>query len=101
MGRTTVEEMIEHTTEDQALVWHLTANHFPPIHPCFVPIAKQAIDRGIAATEDPAVWDESIKMRNGRTMSVREIVGGLHLWPFIEARIEATGNGFQFEEAGP
>jgi hypothetical protein len=80
--------MLEWADQDQALEWHLTANHYPPIHSCFVPTAKQAIDRAaIAATEDPAVWDEAITMPNGRTMSVREIVGGLHLWPFVEARL--------------
>jgi hypothetical protein len=101
MGRATVEDMLEHATEDQALEWHLTTNHFPPIHVCFVPVAKQAIARGVVATEAPAVWDEAITMRNKRTMTVREIVGALHLWPFIEARIEGTGNGFQLEEARP
>jgi hypothetical protein len=100
MGRASVEDMLEWATEDQALEWHLTVNHFPPIHACFVPVAKQAIDRGVVATDDPAVWDEAIKMPNGRRMTVREIVGGMHLWPFIEARIVGTGNGFQFEEAG-
>ncbi len=101
MGRATVEDMLEWADEDRALEWHLTANHFPPIHPVFIPLAKQVIERAVAATEDPAVWDEAVRMPNGRTTTVREIVGGLHLWPFVEARIEATGNGCQFGETGP
>lgn len=90
MGRSSIEDMLEWADQDQAIEWHLTANHYPPIHVCFVPTAKQAIDRGVAATEDPAVWDEVITMPNGRTMSVREIVGGLHLWPFVEARLDRS-----------
>lgn len=102
MGRASLEDTLEWADEDQALEWHLTANHYPPIHVCFVPIAKLAIDQAaVAATEDPAVWDETIKMPNGRTMSVRDIVGGLHLWPFVEARIESTGNDFQFRRTEP
>jgi hypothetical protein len=89
--------MLEWADQDQALEWHLTANHYPPIHVCFVPTAKLAIERAvIAATEDSAVWDEVITMPNGRTMRVREIVGGMDLWPFIEVRLEATGKRFQF-----
>lgn len=102
MGRATVKDFLDHATEEQALAWHLTANHFPPIHACFIPIAQQAIDQGVvAATQDPAVWQKRVTMPNGRMMSLREIVGGLHLWPFIEARLEATGDGCQLKKAGP
>lgn len=101
MGRPSIEDMLEWADEGQALEWHLTANHFPPLHACFLPVAKQAIDRGVSATDDPAVWDEAVRMPNGRTMTVRQIVGAIHLWPFIEARIEATGNGLQFGEERP
>lgn len=88
MGRSTIEDMLDHTEEDFALHWHLTANHYPPIHACFLPIAKQVIDRAVAAVNDPSVWDEQVPMPNGRTTTVRSIHDGLHLSEFVEARLE-------------
>lgn len=66
-------------SQRQALVWHLTANHYPPIHEVFVPVAEQAIE--LANIGD---WDETIEMPNGITKSVGEIVDELHLTPFVD-----------------
>ena len=88
MGRATIEDMLHHTDEEAALHWHLTANHYPPIHECFVPIAKQVIERAATAVEDPKVWAEAITMPNGKTMRVGEICSALHLGQFVEARLE-------------
>jgi hypothetical protein len=49
MGRCTIEDTLDQATEDEALAWHLTANHYPPIHRCFLPIARQTV----AAEERP------------------------------------------------
>ncbi len=80
--------MLDHTDEEAALRWHLTENHYPPIHECFLPIAQQVIDRAVAAVDDANVWNEQIPMPNGRPMTVRAIHDGLHLDVFVRARIE-------------
>lgn len=88
MGRATIEDMLDYTEEDFALHWHLTANHYPPIHECFLPIAQQVIEKAVAAVNDPVVWDGPVLLPNGRTMTVRQIHDGLHLAEFVEARLE-------------
>ncbi len=79
--------MLDHTDEEAALHYHLTAKHYPPIHECFLPIAQQVIDRAVAAVDDANVWNEQIPMPNGRPMTVRAIHDGLHLEEFVRARI--------------
>lgn len=63
---------------DSALHWHLTSNHFPPINPVFLPVAKQAIEWA-----NEGLWDARIEMPNGRTLPVSQIVEGMHLDAFI------------------
>lgn len=88
MGRATIEDMLDYADEEFALHWHLTANHYPPIHACFLPIAQQVIERAVAAVDDADVWNEQVLMPNGCTMTVRTIHDGLHLDEFVRARIE-------------
>lgn len=61
-----------------ALTWHLTSNHFPPIHRDFIPVAKEAIERA-----NEGDWDHEILMPNGLTRTVSQIVEGLHLDSFL------------------
>lgn len=60
------------------LRWHLTANHYPPIHTSFIDVAERAIE---LADEDD--WDAMIEMPNGVSLSVGEIVDQLHLTTFV------------------
>jgi hypothetical protein len=62
-----------------ALTWHLTSNHFPPVHTLFVDPAMEAIQ--FAVDED---WDHVIHLPNGVELSVTEIIDELHLWPFVD-----------------
>lgn len=89
MGRLQATEMSSMLPEQQALEWHLTANHYPPIHESFVPVAIQAINRAVAAIEeeDRSIWREQIEMPNGKVLTVSEICEGLHLDTFVEARL--------------
>ena len=43
MGRMALEGMLEQASEDQALRWHLSSNHFPPLPESLIPVAKRAI----------------------------------------------------------
>lgn len=83
MGRMGAEGFAELVEEGQAtleasLVWHLQANHYPPVPTAFLPVALEAIER--AQDED---WDHVITMPNDVTLSVGEIVDGLHLESFV------------------
>lgn len=64
---------------DVALHWHLTANHFPPISPTFIPAAKEAIERANGCD-----WTSTIEMPNGRSLTVAQIIEGMHLDSFVE-----------------
>ena len=65
-------------SQDAALIWHLQANHFPPIHSDFLPVAKEAIMRA-----QDGDWEQEILMPNGLTRSVSQIVDGMHLDSFL------------------
>lgn len=64
---------------DQALNWHITANHYPPVNPVFIPTCKKAIELA-----NQGNWDEVIVMPNKREKTVSEIIRGLHLEAFLE-----------------
>lgn len=81
MGRLQAEEMVSILSQDQALRWHLQYNHYPPVNEVFIPVAKEAIDRG--NQED---WDCIIKMPNGHELAVVQIIEGLHLESFLEGQ---------------
>ena len=89
MGRNRAIEMLSCVGEEVALRDHLQANHYPPIHESFIPIAQQAIERAAEAVfcEDESIWQEAIEMPNGKTLTVSEIYEGLHLEPFVEYRL--------------
>ena len=70
--------MIEHASRDQALLWHLQSNHYPPVHSRFVETAKLAIKAANAGK-----WNRKIKMVNGLTRTAAEIIEGLHLEDFL------------------
>jgi len=89
MGQMSAEEMAaavgEHeTTMRMALTWHLTSNHFPPVHTMFVDAAMEAIQ--LAAVED---FDYVIHLPNDKDLTVTEIVDELHLWPFVDNALGA------------
>lgn len=83
MGRMQAEEMRELLSRNQALRWHLQSNHYPPIHEIFIPIAEEAIERANAGE-----WEKEIEMPNGKTLTVGEIVEGLHLDSFLDVEEE-------------
>ena len=71
-----VKQMID---PDGALMWHLQNAHFPPIHPDFILIAKQAI-----RLANEGKWDEVIKYPNGLKRTVRYTIEGLRLEVFLD-----------------
>ena len=78
-------------TLDQALIWHLQGNHYPPVPLSMLEPCKAAIK---AANEDD--WDREINLPDGVTWEGKTsapasaIVEGHHLDAFI-------GDGIQWE----
>jgi hypothetical protein len=72
------EEVDSLVTLEQAIAIHLQSNHYPPVHPIFIPTCVEAIN--LASCDD---WDVEIEMPNGVTKTVAGIVEGLHLSAFI------------------
>jgi hypothetical protein len=84
MGKRRAEEMASAVREgyaslDAALRYHLTCNHYPPVHTSFIETARTAIE---ACQRDE--YDEEIIMPNGLVRTAAEIVEGLHLEDFLE-----------------
>jgi len=68
---------------DTALLYHLQSNHYPPIHKIFIETAKKAIEFG-----NKENWDKEIKLPNGVTKTVGDIINELHLVPFLDQNKE-------------
>ena len=79
MGTTYIEGFKGMVDEDTLLEIHLTSNHFPPIHPDFHPMAREAIVR-VNAGQGMVPID----LPNGITKTAFEIVDGLHLHQFLD-----------------
>jgi hypothetical protein len=93
MGRLQATEMANLAELDQALSWHLTANHYPPVPASMIEPCKEAI--AIAASDDPDRWDQEVDLPEGvsyrglTSAPVYAIVEQHHLEPFVEKA--ATG----------
>ena len=80
MGKLSLEDMLEHAEHQQAaLAWHLQSNHYPPVHLSFIETAEEAIRLANAGE-----WNTPIKMPNGLTKTVEDIIEGLHLGDFLD-----------------
>ena len=78
MGRLATMDMLNQTSEEKALRWHLTGNFFPPIHIDFMEPAREAIK---LVREDKG--EEIIEMPNGISKTAWQIVEGLRLEDFL------------------
>jgi len=83
MGRISTEGMIEAGDElglprRQQLLWHLSSNHYPPVHPAFAETAEEAI-----RLADLGEWDAEVTMPNGLVRTASFVIEGLHLEPFL------------------
>lgn len=89
MGHLQATEMAEFAGLDAGLYWHLRSNHYPPVHPVFTDVAKQAIEVAVEAQldEDYAALEETVVMPNGIVKSYGDIVDELHLDAFVLQRL--------------
>ena len=92
MGHLAAIDMVEHAGHRQALVWHLTSNHYPPISAELVPFAERAIE---LAQEER--WDEVVEItfrgnpearltdaRTGAEATAGDLVESWHLDAFLD-----------------
>jgi hypothetical protein len=75
MGRIYAEGIAETDISlEQQIRCHLSANHYPPVHPSFVPVAIEAINK-----VNECEGNTLLKMPNGVEKTAYGIVEGLHL----------------------
>jgi hypothetical protein len=83
MGRLSTEGTIEAGDEfglprRQQLLWHLSCNHYPPVHADFVVAAEEAI-----RLADEGRWEAEVTLPNGLVRTAAFVIEGLHLEPFL------------------
>tara|TARA_R100000458_G_C8276973_1_gene252387 strand:- start:61 stop:324 length:264 start_codon:yes stop_codon:yes gene_type:complete len=79
MGRMATVDMIANAKLEQALIWHLTSNHYPPVSTKFVPVCHKAMY--YVADENP---NHMLDLPNGNATTAVDIVESLHLWDFVQ-----------------
>lgn len=86
MGRMGIESMLEVAKVEQAMVWHLRSNHYPPIPMSMVQPCLRAVKYANAGE-----WDKRVRLPEGllfkgkyKTAPVRDIVEEHHLEAFLE-----------------
>ena len=87
MGRMQAGEMAARLPREVAVAWHLQYNHYPPVNRVFVVVALEAIEKAEAGD-----WKAAIDMPNGRSLTVGEIIEGLHLESFLTMDGEEKDN---------
>jgi hypothetical protein len=94
MGRLSAADMIEHTTTEQALAWHLTANHYPPVPTSMVAVCLEAIEItnkanwGDAAYSDPIELPDGVTWRGNNYAPASAIIEAHHLDAFLDQEEE-------------
>jgi len=80
LGKLQALEMVTQMIDpDGSLTWHLQFAHYPPIHPDFLLVARQAI-----RLANEGKWKELIKYPNGLKRTVRYTIEGLRLETFLD-----------------
>lgn len=85
MGAASLAGMLEVGSRDQALQWHLSCNHFPPLPSGVFALAKRAIRYA-----NKGKWDTRIDLgavctfRGSRYAPVHECIRAWHLEQFVE-----------------
>jgi hypothetical protein len=70
---------------DQALTWHLTANHYPPLPLSILPVCKRAIEKANRGQWDAKVrLPEGVSYRGAKLAPVWAVVEQHHLDAFVE-----------------
>lgn len=79
MGYPSAVEMRQYLSEEQALVWHLSHNHYPPISLAFLPVIQKALAAALRRE-----FHVELVLPNGRVVSVSTVIEEVHLEAFLE-----------------
>lgn len=90
MGAGNATQMADHVTDGdislyQALEWHLTANHFPPVPVAMVAVCQRIIEtQGKWGYDDCISLPEDVRWRGESQAPILAIIEEFHLDPFLE-----------------
>jgi hypothetical protein len=80
MGSSTASDIaLSNLTLEQKLFQHLTYNHYPPVHPDFIPSAIEAIE-----AYNEGDYGRFIFLPNGKMLTADRVIEGLHLEYFLD-----------------
>ena len=85
MGYSSALEMRQYLSEEQALVWHLRSNHYPPISLIFLPVIQEALT---AARRGD--YRRKLILPTEKTVTVAAVIEDVHLEAFLES--QTTGD---------
>lgn len=86
MGKLSTEAMLEVVEFRQALAWHLSGNHYPPVPSVMITPCLEAIANANAGEWDKAVTlPDGILWRNEATCPTHALIESLHLDSFLDS----------------
>ena len=84
MGYIAAFEIRRYLSENQALIWHLRHNHFPPVNLVFLPSIREALS---AARNRE--FSRRITLPTGKVLTAAQIVEEVHLYAFLDCEEDA------------
>lgn len=85
MGSVQAQEMAEMLDIKDAIAWHLTSNHFPPIPLSMVPVCIEAIENALAGEWTKLVsLPEGVGYKGLTVAPTDAIIAQHHLDPWVE-----------------
>ena len=84
MGYIAALEIRRYLSEDQALIWHLRHNHFPPIDLIFLCAIREAL-----AAARNREFSRRITLPTGKILTAAQIVDEVHLHAFLDCEVDA------------
>lgn len=86
MGRGSLDDMLAFDgASDRVIIWHLTANHYPPLPLSLLPCVKRAIELANEGRMDELIHlPGGISWKGQNTCPVWAAVDGWHLNAFLD-----------------
>lgn len=90
MGNATAQDMAEQVDTGglslyEALKYHLTVNHFPPVPEALVPVCVRIVEeQGQWGYDDTITLPEDVRWRGQTTAPIQAVIEEFHLDSFLE-----------------
>ena len=85
MGYLSAVEMRQYLSEEQAVVWHLRHNHYPPISLVFLPAIREAL-----AAARRGDFRRKVNLPTGKIVTVSTVIEEAHLGAFLDTPTEGV-----------